>query len=312
MDSNYSKELAMFFDTIRYQRGLTQLDFVEDIISIRQYRRYLSGESKMTQDVINQLSRKLGFKPEHIILDFEASRINEMKLLIQFYNATVNYDWDKQKIYAERLEKTEIVDPYNKLFLKYTYEMKKYYEKKITEPEFVKNASLIIDYPNILKRDILSAFEIVTLATLLTFKSFDGKEVVASRIKTLLENPQHMISGDNSSLIYTCMVRLSTYYGIQERFQDVIDICLVGVENTLEHNSFYLLDYFYYNLSLAYHYLNQIELRDAYIYKLFIVLETAINEAKYKKFKNLVESDYDIKFEDFIHAYMKKHIYSKK
>jgi hypothetical protein len=92
----------------------------------------------------------------------------------------------------------------------------------------------------------------------------------------------------------------------------VIDICLVGIENTLEHNSFYLLDYFYYNLSLAYHYLNQIELRDAYIYKLFIVLETAINEAKYKKFKNLVESDYDIKFEDFIHAYMKKHIYSKK
>lgn len=312
MDSNYSKELAMFFDTIRYQRGMTQLDFVEGIISIRQYRRYLSGESKMTQDIINQLSRKLGFKPEHIILDFEASRVNEMKLLIEFYNAVVNYDLEKQKSLDERLQKTEIIDPYNSQFLKYTYEMKKYYEKKITEPEFVKNTSEIIDYPNILERDILSAFEIVTLATLLTFKSFEGKEVVASRIKALLENPQHMISGDNNSLIYTCMVRLSTYYGIQEKFQDVIDICLVGAKNTLAHNSFYLLDYFYYNLSLAYHYLDQIDIRDEYLYKLFVVLEIALNKAKYKKFKDLVESDYNFQFEDFIHDYMKKHIYTKK
>lgn len=312
MDSNYSKELAMFFDTIRYQRGMTQLDFVEGIISIRQYRRYLSGESKMTQDVINQLSRRLGFKPEHIILDFEASRVNEMKLLIQFYNAIVNYDQEKQKIYAERLEKTELIDPYNKLFLKYAYEMKKYYEKKITEAEFVQSASEIIDYPNILKRDILSANEIVTLATLLTFKSFEGKEVVASRIKILLEKPNLMISGDNSSLIYTCMVRLSTYYGIQEKYQEVIDICLVGAKNALEQNSFYLLDYFYYNLSLAYHYLNQIDIRDEYLYRLFIVLEIALNKAKYKKFKDLVEEDYQINFEDFIHDYMKKHVYIKK
>ncbi|PKK94227.1 MAG: hypothetical protein CVV61_00590 [Tenericutes bacterium HGW-Tenericutes-6] len=312
MDSKYSKELAMFFDTIRYQRGLTQIDFIDGIVSIRQYRRYLSGESKMTQDVINQFSRKLSFKPEHVILDFEASRINEGKLVVQFYNAVVNYDKEKEKTLGNMIKATEIIDPYHKVFLAYTYELQNLYHKKNDEKTFLENALKIIDYPNILKIDLLSAVEILILASLITVPLFDGKDQVATRIKILMENPNLMISGDNNRVLFACMVKLSTYYGINKRFQDVIDICLLGVKNSHEQNSYYLLDYFYYNLSLAYHYLNNEKERDYYIYRLFMTLEMSDNKAKFKKFKDLVEDDYKIHFESFIHEYMKKYKFIKK
>jgi len=130
MEKSYSRGLSLFFDNVRLSRGLTQEEFIFDIVSMRQYRRYLSGESKISQDVVRQFSERLGLKPEHIIMDYEASKVDETQLVIDFYNSAANYDYEK----ADRMRKTIHIDALeervNRIFYEHTCAFLDYQRKK--------------------------------------------------------------------------------------------------------------------------------------------------------------------------------------
>jgi transcriptional regulator with XRE-family HTH domain len=69
-----SKELINHFERLRIARGgLSQLDFIEGIISITQYRRYLKGDSKLPFRVIVELSNRLGLKYDYVLDQIDVS-----------------------------------------------------------------------------------------------------------------------------------------------------------------------------------------------------------------------------------------------
>ncbi|MDY0295412.1 MAG: hypothetical protein RBQ71_06345 [Acholeplasmataceae bacterium] len=308
MDKQYSKDLSMFFDTLRFERGLNQEDFVFDIISIRQYRRYLSGECKISQSIINQLSIKLGLKPEHIIFDFESARIEESKKITAFYNAVINKDYAKINEYDNVLDLSKIFDHSNRMLYQFAQYILQYRENKIHEVDLVSKIKEMINYPEILNMTRYSSAEVILMSNLLSYKSFHEKEKVSMKLLSFINDSKHVISGYNERIKFLCLQRLSDYQGIQGNFAEVIRLCKIAIDGLIQIKSYYLMDFFYYHLALAHFYLGNIDEHKESLYRCYCILHSEFNRAKIKKFVIKIEKDFPINFNNFIVEYSKEYI----
>ncbi|MBU1142646.1 MAG: hypothetical protein KKH92_03265 [Firmicutes bacterium] len=306
MENTYSKELSLYFDKLRYERNMTQEIFVNGIVSIRQFRRYLKGECDIPQDIINQLSRRLGFKPEYVIWDFESERLNETTLITNFYNSVANIDFAAAEDYNKQIKSKYIIDDVNRLYYTHTVNMLDMYKKTISEEVFVQKTIKLIDFPNILKNRMLSTAEIMILSTLISMRHFHEKEVIVERLKLYISQPNLIVSGHNENVILLCLQRLSQYEGINENYHEVIRLCNQGIELSTKLKLFYLLEYFYYFNSLAYHKLGDIEKYEESVYRCYSTLYAENNEKKIGKFTRLIEEDYGISLHQFAVDYIDK------
>ncbi|MDO9629714.1 MAG: hypothetical protein Q7I99_07410 [Acholeplasmataceae bacterium] len=306
MDANYSKELSLYFDKLRFERNMTQELFVNGIVSIRQFRRYLKGECNIPQDIINQLARRLGFKPEYVIWDFESERINEANLINNFYNAVANVDVEAADDYNKQIKGKYIIDNVNKLYYDYTVSLYNFYRKKIDESSLIDISVKLIDFPNILQNRVLSTAEIMVLSSLLTLQKFQEKEVIAERLKLFVAQPELMISGHNERMVVLCLQRLAQYEGVKKNYLEVIRLCNHGIEYNTRLKMFYLLEYFLYFNSLAYYRLGNIEKYEESLFRCYSSLHAENIEKKIAKFTRLIEDDYNISFHDFAINYIKK------
>jgi len=78
-----SKELCNYLERLRSARNMSQESFTTGITSLRQYRRYLSGESDLPFQVIDQLCDRLGIQTINLIRELETARIEESKEIDQ-------------------------------------------------------------------------------------------------------------------------------------------------------------------------------------------------------------------------------------
>lgn len=306
MESSYSKELSLYFDKLRYERNMTQETFVTGIVSIRQFRRYLKGECDIPQDIINQLSRRLGFKPEYVVWDFESERVNETTLITNFYNAVANKDYPAAEEYNKQIKSKYIIDDVNRLYYAHTVNLLDMNQKKISEQVFIEKTLKLIDFPNILKKRMLSNSEIMILGTLISISSFNEKEVIVERLKLYISQPNLIVSGHSEHVVLLCLQRLSQYEGINGNFHEVIKLCNQGVLMSTHLKINYLLDYFYYFLSLAYHKLGDTKKYEESVFRCYVTLYSENNEKKIAKFTHLLEDDYKFSLHEFALNYIKK------
>ena len=310
MEATYSKELSHYFDKLRYERNMTQETFVTGIISIRQFRRYLKGECDIPQDIINQLSRRLGFKPEYVVWNFESERVNETTLITNFYNAVANKDYGAAEEYNKQIKSKYIIDDVNRLYYAYTVNLLEMNKKVISEEVFLEKTIKLIDFPNILNSRMLSNSEIMILSTLMSMSKFTKKELIAERLKLYINQPNLIVSGHSEQVVLLCLQRLSQYEGVNENYDEVIRLCNQAVNINKEYKIYYLLEYFYYFLSLAYHKLGNIEKYEESVFRCYATLQAENNEKKIDKFTYLIEDDYNISLVEFVQDYIKKN-YSK-
>ncbi|PKK98824.1 MAG: hypothetical protein CVV57_04905 [Tenericutes bacterium HGW-Tenericutes-2] len=306
MEATYSKELSLYFDKLRYERNMTQETFVTGIVSIRQFRRYLKGECDIPQDIINQLSRRLGFKPEYVIWDFESERINETTLITNFYNAVANRDLNAAEDYNKQIKSKYIIDDVNRLYYTHTVNMLELSKKIISEDVFLEKTIKLIDFPNILKSRMLSNAEIMILSTLISLKNFTEKESIVDRLKLYISQPNLIVSGHNEHVVLLCLQRVAQYEGINKNFAEVIRLCKQGIEVSTRLKVYYLLEYFYYFSSLAYHELGEVSKYEESVFRCYATLYAENNEKKIAKFTELIEDDYKISLHEFALEYIKK------
>lgn len=306
MDKTYSRELALFFDKLRHERGYSQVDFVFDIVSLRQYRRYLSGASNLPQDVVNLFARKLGFKPEHIIIDFEAARIEESKIVTTYYNAVINNDEETLEKLEGTININKVIDRNNRLIFEFATHVRLFRQKQINEADLVARVKSLINYPDILKINRLSSAEVILMSTLLIYRSFDDKDALAKKLTSYVQDSSQVISGYNERIRFLCLQRLADYFGTLGEFDKVIKLSSFAIDGLVQIKSYYLMEFFYYYMALAHYYLGQMEKHEEMVYRCHCILEAENNHAKSAKFKKRIEDDFHISLPEFIKTYINK------
>lgn len=302
---NYTKELAHYFDMLRSSRNLTQEELTDDIISLRQFRRYLNGEYMIPQNIFNQLAKRLGFKPEHLVLEFESTKLRETELVNKFHNAVVNHDDETYKTLLQTINSNHFFENNNRLIYEHTVMLHDYFNGAISQLNFINKIKDLVDYDSIYEKSILSSTEVIILSSIIPIKNFPEKEKVITLLENFLAKQKGIVSGHNDRIILLCLYYLADYYGINGQFNKVIDLCQKGIQicNYLKFS--YLLEDFYYYSALAYYALNDKYNYENMVFKCYCIIHAEDNHHKKIKYYDLIERDFCINFDDFVLNYMK-------
>lgn len=312
MDLNYSKQFALYFDRLRYEKGLTQEEFVESIISLRQYRRYLNGTSHIPQDIIDSFARRLGYRPHHVMLEFEGEKIQEGKRVENLYNLIVNQDFVGAQKFMQEYPIEQFIDQENKELYIHAVNYYHYLTKKITESEFIRKTMELLNYPLVLDRNSMSINELVMLTSLIGLREFKDKAPIAEKLIYYADRTHRIYSGRNEGVLTYILVQVAKYFGINKVHHKVIETCNRALQFNLEMKLSYLLDFLYYYKALSHFELGEIDAHEECLFKLYATLQSEGSPAKYERFRRLVETDWPINFHQFAKEYIAKKLLIEK
>ena len=127
-----SKELCIFLEHLRSSRNLSQEQFTDQVVSLRQYRRYLSGESEIPFQVIQQLAEKISVKTDSLLREFENAKIAETEMVLKLFNFASNYAHDEFTKLSKENPLKHVIDKTNQLMYQHSIILDEYYSKKLT------------------------------------------------------------------------------------------------------------------------------------------------------------------------------------
>jgi len=295
-----SKELCVYLERLRSARNISQEAFTDEIVSLRQYRRYLSGESDIPFQVIHQLTVKLGVKTDSLLRDFDYAKVLESELIINMYNNVVNYNFEEYIKAYKNVPLEHIIENNNRLLYQYSHVLYLYFTKKLTLEEAAQANVKLVNYPKILNQQMVTSIELLILSSFLDFLDESHHENIINKIEMYIKDKSILISDANEKIYVFVLAKLAKHLGINGDLEGVITYCSIGIEKNTELKSYYLMDYFYYYSALAYYSLGQMQNYETFVVKCFNVLHFEGNESKIKKFRDLIKEDFNIEFEDYV------------
>lgn len=303
-----SMEISNYLEKIRYGRKLTQEDFVDGIVSLRQYQRYRSGECEITYEKIEQFANKLGVPTKKLMHEFEHENNLQYRLINQFYNAVVNKDTILSSELKTKLEHDIIFSEERRMYYQHALIMNDYYQGKISKVQTARMSSKLINYPLILKQNYFTDIEILILSFMLSVIDSDEQTKLLKKLTAIFDSPESIMSGENDLVYGLILMRLSQVHGIQKNFPKVIQLCNLGIQRGILYKQYYLMEYFYYYKALAHFKIEEFDLYEESLFRCYNVLHLEGNRKKIEKFTTLIEEDFQIVYDTFIMKYLQKSI----
>ena len=162
-----NNDFAKFIDEIRESRKMSREELVDSILSIRQYFRFIKGESSLRTESLNQLFHRLEVAPHTAYRLFNRKYNEPNQRLSNVYQELFKRD---SKSASKLLNDID--------FDSLTYEsQQKYY--RILEAMIQSNLGLkpysvaadkvmeVIDYPNVIDKEIINYYENIGLVFIL-------------------------------------------------------------------------------------------------------------------------------------------------
>jgi hypothetical protein len=196
-----NNDFAQFLDDIREARNVTREDFVQGIISLRQYYRFIKGESTLRNDVILQLIEKLELNNAFFHMYFKKSKDTEYENLLKLYKHIYLNDLNKAQALYETLDQSAFLTTSNLKFFQFLRLVLKIKQKELPYDGGMEKIIEIADYPAVMSKEVLTFTE-KTMLTYITNYLMDVKKDVRIadffyRIaKNEIEN-QHSIDKDS-------------------------------------------------------------------------------------------------------------------
>lgn len=285
---------------------MTQEEFIDGVVSMRQYQRYRNGECEITYDKIEQFAEKLGIPIKKLLYEVEREMNKQYKDINSFYNAVVNRNKEQIRIYKELLAKERIIGDERIMLYEYTLIINDYYQNIITKIDCQAHSAELIKFPSILKQKFFTDVEVLVMSSLLDFLEGKEKKNLLEKISGLFNDDEKIMSGEDSGRItLLILMRITKHYGIEKNLPEVIRCCEIGIKKDINSRQFYLLEYFYYYKAIAHFELEEYGPYEEALFGCYSALHVENNKSKTIKFTNLIEEDFNIVLDDFVIKYIK-------
>lgn len=289
-----TQEIVVFIDNLRDDRNMNQGDFLHNIVSMRQYRRYLSGESTMSYTILDQLAKRLDFDAELIIMELETKKIVQTQQINQLYNAVVGKDLSKASSLFRLIDTNKIISKSDLQLYNHALNMYDFITKKITEIDTILKTKALVGYEELLKRKALNTSELLILVSFFNFDTFKESNVIAEKLASFIEKNITVVTGHNIKIVTLVLEELSRYFSISENYERMLYYAQEGIKYAISVRSIYLLDTLYYFAAAAAHELKRISLRNDYLKKCYILLLIDDNLQKQQRFKHIFKERFDV------------------
>lgn len=273
-----------YMEKIRYIKKISQEEFLHDITSIRQYQRYLTGQCTIPLSIAYSLSDRLGIPFEKMMFTYSQSFDQEEAWVKGFFNAIVTKNYMKSDLIEQSLQKHIFIDHQKESIYICAVLLKRYQLNQIHKAEFVARLNELVDINKIKKAKTISDTESIILGVLIEY-SRDQQEELLDIFLQIQSNNIILINGYNSYVILQIWYWIVKTLGRKERFNEVILYSKKIIKLQNESYSYYLLEHFYYFLSLAYMYTK----RNQDQISTLIKLKKLLNVVEQSKKKNVFD-----------------------
>lgn len=303
---DYSKELALFLEKIRFQRGISQEDFTDGIISNRQYQRYVRGESPMPFHLLNDFAIKLNLKKEDLILEFQNRSINETSKIIKYFSAVTTKNLDQLSQVKDNISRDFIIENENLKLYDHTVLLEAYLFNKISIVELEDKLFKICNYPEILNRVPISLVDAVILSSIVTYTNTNHKELISNKIIELIKNPSYTFTTYQTTIYNILFFSLAKYYGKHKNYKSCVEICSLALSfNQRKESIMNTLEYYYF-MTLSYFRLKNMDEFKHSLVKCYHALNIGIPEDKRLYYEELIKKDFNLNLDEFIIDYLNK------
>ncbi len=302
---NFSQSLANYLDALRTKKNMTQEDFTNGIVSMRQYRRYLRGESDVAPYVFDQFAERLGLNIEYLVFEFRGNTFRESKLANDYHNAVINHNVEKVTSLKKQFNPETITEPNHLLIYEYATALFSYNSNQMAQITLIEKLKSLLNYPNILKHHAFSSTEIIILSSLLVYDECKEKDKIVKVLSDALNHKSTIISGNNQKIMLLCLYRLADYHKRYGDPSSMLQFASKGIQACKELKYHYLLEDFYLFAALAYQRLNEPKQISSMLSGLYNVLQFENDLSKTKRYQSYLFRDFNIEdFDDYILKYL--------
>ena len=115
-----SQDFGLFIDNLRVSRKISRENFVDGILSTRQYQRYLKGETSITNANLFQLINKLEMSILTIYSLFANTENSEFNYVSKIYNHLANMNYKMSDKLIKSFDVSTLTTKYNQSFFTLT------------------------------------------------------------------------------------------------------------------------------------------------------------------------------------------------
>jgi len=298
---NESRELGLFIDGLRLEKGISREDLCEGIMSLSQYKRYLRGDTSIPNGKLVQIADRLKFSIADIHFLFGKKHNEELNTISSIYRLIRVNNYQEALRMSQLVKKEIIVSEYNKLFFDFCLIKLQHSLKMVSDVHVLDLYSKLIDYPYCTNNESFNIVEIGSLIEIVTISSNMGNFEPSKVMYRILSSKtfSYSTSGD-STFLPTIYSSLSGILGLQEENEKVVSLSQKGIDYCLLHETSTALSHLYFYNSLAQLYLGNRELALIPMKKSFMSLYLENKPKKFETFKSSFEKQFDMNLDDLI------------
>jgi len=298
---NKSRELGLFIDGLRLEKGITRENLCEEIMSLSQYKRYLRGDTSIPNGKLVQIADRLKFSIADIHILFGKKHNEELNKISSIYRLIRTNNYQEALILSQLVKKDIIVSEYNKLFFDFCLIKLQHALKMVSDIHVLDLYSRLIDYPTCTNNESFNIVEISSLIEIVTISSnmgnFEPSEIMYRILSS--KTVSYSTSGD-FTFLPTIYSSLSGILGLQKENEKVVSLSKKGIDYCLLHETLTGLSHLYFYNSLAQLYLGNRESALVSMRKAFMSLYLENKPKKFETFKLSFETQFDMKLDDLI------------
>lgn len=290
-------KLINFMEELRYQRKLTQEEYLHDVVSQRQFYRYKKGESEVPFEVVDKLVKKLGIPYINVMIQFVDETKKSKKLVQEYFNLVVNKKHKEAECVFEEIDRNNLIDDDSKLLVKAGKILYTYNGGFFSKLELCTQLKENTNYKNMIKKEAYHDFEIYLLGLIMEHSEKD-RPVIMKKLMNVLRDKKMYIR-DNMVYMMQVYFWVIKQLGRDKKYNYVITYAEKAIWLSNKYYSFYCLNYFHYYKALAHLRLNQSNEFEDCLYKA-IILCLFQNSDRSSKFMNTIYKDTGINGIDFV------------
>ena len=295
-----NNSFSQFIEELRIARNLSRDDFLDDIISKRQYQRFLNGESSIKNDVMTKLLTKL--------------EVNSLDIYYQTIINSEQHSRDLRKAHEEYIafnyqEAYKILESINIDEVKSTFDVKSYtylktvldiHFKKLPESTGIEKLSDLINYPDILNSQMINYLEINTLLFISDFMIKNKNDhSIPNFLYKIFKDEAYIYNQINPFYRPILYSNLSRALGIVKEYKKSVKIANLGIQLCEKYQILAGLEHLLYYKAVGLRYTNahEIKIKDT-LARLKHTLEIFNNQAKKEYFITAIEKSFNIKYNE--------------
>jgi transcriptional regulator with XRE-family HTH domain len=286
-------------ENLRYERQLTQEEYLHGIVSTRQYFRYRNNESEAPFETILRLSERLGIPIFRLFSQYEEDHRLEASRIQDYFNLVIQKKTEEANQMEVVIQKHPIFDVENKRFFLLAKLMHEYNLKLRSKSDLVSNVKEITGFETLLKNASIHDIELYMLGLVMEYSDTDRERIV-NHIISWIARRKLMTSGNP---LYTAQVYfwLIKNLGRLKRYSEVILLADEAIQFCNQRFSHYTLEYFHYYKALACKNLGDTERYEHSLYHTICVLlmKSADHQAH---FHQMIRDDLGVDSWDFLRS----------